>query len=167
MKVRRVIILLIAMLLPLGAMADPESILSPAGPAARKLAQLGWVAFIVFGVVTVVVIGLLIWAVCRRKGSLETHESRSAGGGQSWVVIGGLVIPLIILTGVYVLSLQGTASFPLRDDRTIHPEILVIGHQWWWEVHYLATPDNRAFTTANKFIFQSDNSSTSHCRART
>jgi cytochrome c oxidase subunit 2 len=30
------------------------------------------------------------------------------------------------------------------------PDILVIGHQWWWEVHYLAGDLDQHFTTANE-----------------
>lgn len=150
MKLRRVIFALVAALLPASALAGPESVLNPAGPAAGKLAQLGWVVFIVFGIVTVIVIGLLIWCACRRTGSLESHESWNAGGGQGWIVIGGLMIPIIILCGIYGLSLNRTTAFPLRDGSGIHPEILVVGHQWWWEVHYLAKPKSRCFTTANE-----------------
>ncbi len=30
------------------------------------------------------------------------------------------------------------------------PEILIVGHQWWWEVHYLDARSNDEFTTANE-----------------
>jgi cytochrome c oxidase subunit 2 len=32
----------------------------------------------------------------------------------------------------------------------VKPDIVVIGHQWWWEVHYLAGSPDGEFTTANE-----------------
>ena len=152
MTIGRIALITSAFLLPVAALGTPQSILNTAGPAAAKLAVLGWIVFIVFAVVATIVIGLLIWAVVRRTGSLSEHAPWNEGGGQGWILIGGFAIPFIILCGLYVYSLQGTTAFPLHDDdmAEMHPEILVIGHQWWWEVHYLSKSTDQQFTTASE-----------------
>lgn len=143
-------ILAILLLLPLGACHGPQSILHPGGPAASNLSQVGWVVFIVFSVVAFIVLLLLVWALVRRRGSLDSHAPWNEGGGQAWILIGGFIIPLIILCGIFVFALKRTADFPLNVSKDVNPEIVVIGHQWWWEVQYVAGPMDTHFTTANE-----------------
>ena len=131
-------------------MSSPQSTLSPSGPAAAILAHLGWVVYIVFGIITVTTLVILLLAVLRQRGSLAWHAPWDTGGGQHWVVIGGLLIPIVVLCGIFVLSLERERDFPLRDGRRVTPEIQVIGHQWWWEVHYLTGPADQHFVTANE-----------------
>src|SRR5487761_349000 len=149
MSLRR-LVFLCALLLPLAGCHGPQTIFHPAGPAASLLAWLGSFTFILVGVVAIIVIAILIWSALRRRGRLDEHEPWNAGGGQAWVLVGGLIIPGVILCVVFVMSLVHTTAFPLRGAHAIQPRILVIGHQWWWEVHYVAGPPDRQFVTANE-----------------
>lgn len=130
--------------------SQPQSTMKPAGPAAGMLAQLGWVVYLLFGVTAVIMWVLLAWAVMRRKGSLETHEPWNEGGGQKWVLIGGFAIPFVVLCGIFVLAMERMAAFPIHPAQEITPEIRVIGHQWWWELHYLSGGPSEHFITANE-----------------
>ena len=138
------------LLLPLGGCRGPQSILRPQGPAAAKLAQMGWVVFILFSAITFIVLVVLIWGAVRRRGSLEDHEPWNQGGGQSWVLIGGFAVPMMILCGVFVYTLQGMTEFPIHHNHADPPDIEIIGHQWWWEVHYLSGGASHRFVTANE-----------------
>jgi cytochrome c oxidase subunit 2 len=104
--------------------------------------------------VTIAIMWVLIaWASVRRKGTLEEHAPIDAGGGQGWIAVGGLAIPLAVLCFIFVLGLKLLASFPIHDPMNQHaikPDIVVIGHQWWWEVHYVDGPMDEHFTTANE-----------------
>ncbi len=147
---RRLIILLAA-LLPLAACHGPQSMFNTAGPAAQKLSSLAIFILTIFCVSAGITIFLLLWGVFRQRGSLEEHAPWNAGGGQNWVLYGGLVAPGLILFVVFIFSLVKTTDFPLRDHgKAMHPTILVIGHQWWWEVRYIGGPPDRQFTTANE-----------------
>jgi cytochrome c oxidase subunit 2 len=133
----------------LGGCADVQSILSPAGPAARALANLGWFVLGVLAAVAVVTTVLIVWAAVRRQGSLADHAAPDTGGGLAWVHIGGFLIPIVVLAVVFVLSLTTMAKFPLTATGDGPSEIRVIGHQWWWEVQYLLGPRDQV-TTANE-----------------
>lgn len=128
----------------------PRNTLHPQGPAAGSIATLEWAVLITFCVVALVMWVLLGWAASRRRGTLETHEPWDQGGGQSWIVIGGFAIPVVILFAIFVLGISSLSRFPVHANTEMHPQIRVIGHQWWWEVQYLGQPAERQFTTANE-----------------
>ncbi|MGH9325198.1 MAG: cytochrome c oxidase subunit II [Terriglobia bacterium] len=148
MKLRNLAILLLVF--PLAGCHGPQSILNPGGPAASSLSQVGWVTFILFSVVAFITLVILLWAILRSHGSLDTHLPWTEGGGIRWILIGGFIIPVIVLCGIFVFALVRTSHFPLEITKNIHPEIEVIGHQWWWEVHYIGGPLDTHFITANE-----------------
>ncbi len=129
----------------------PQSMLHPGGRAADKLATLIWIEVITFCAVAFIMWVLLGWASLRRRGSLESHEPYTTGGGQSWILIGGFAIPFVILSAIFVLGIDSMKHFPVNAGmKPEKPEIQVIGHQWWWELQYVAGPLQRHFTTANE-----------------
>ena len=143
----------IALLALLGGCASEYDALSPAGPAARKLADLGWPMLLFFVVTSAVMWGLLLWVAIRRSGTLAEHASPHASGGQRWVAIGGFVIPGIAFGAVFFATLRTMAAFPVDHAHAGHrgePEIRVIGHQWWWEVQYPSPHLPDFFGTANE-----------------
>jgi cytochrome c oxidase subunit II len=115
-----------------------------------------------FVMVTLVMWALIAWGFTKRRGTLAEHEPIDSGGGQAWIAIGGLAMPLLVLTVIFVLGLRLLVAFPIHGtngdmgDKThsgmeaSKPDILIIGHQWWWEVHYLDGAPNEQFTTANE-----------------
>ena len=128
----------------------PQSTLHPAGRASGILAQLGWIVYILFGATAFIMWILLAWACTRKKGSLETHEPWHEGGGQPWILIGGFAIPFVVLCSLFVLAMERMSEFPVHQHHEVTPEIEVIGHQWWWEVHYLSGGPSEQFVTANE-----------------
>jgi cytochrome c oxidase subunit 2 len=139
-----------SLLLLATACTQPQSTLNPGGPAARNLSQIGWVTYLVFGITAFIMWVLLAWAVMRKRGTLAEHEPWHEGGGQKWVLIGGFAIPFVVLSGMFVFMLDRMSQFPVQDQQQINPEIVIIGHQWWWEVRYVGGPVYEHFTTANE-----------------
>jgi cytochrome c oxidase subunit 2 len=154
------------LLLPLilAGCSTAQSTYNPEGHAAHEIAKLSWFMTILFLVVTAVMWVLLFVAVTKRRGTLSEHAPIDSGGGQMWVAIGGLAIPLLILSLIFVLGLRLLSRFPIHGAHGAmdmnhaamnrgeikSPDILVIGHQWWWEVHYLDGGLDQQFTTANE-----------------
>lgn len=127
---------LLVVLLVAGCNAAPDqSALHPAGPAAAEIAWLWWVMLSAFTAVFILVVILMLAAVRQRP---PTDSSTSLDippplGRTGFVVGGGLVLPIIVLTPLYLFSLKSSSS--LRVPQT-GVTIRVIGHQWWWEVRY-------------------------------
>ncbi|HKR26232.1 MAG TPA: cytochrome c oxidase subunit II [Acidobacteriaceae bacterium] len=145
--------LLSPLLLLIAGCQDVQSTYNAQGPAANRIVWLSWLMTILFLVVSVVMWLLIAWAANRRRGTLEEHEPIDVGGGQGWIALGGLAVPLVVLCVLFVLGLRLLASFPIHDPMNQHaikPDIVVIGHQWWWEVRYVDGPTNEHFTTANE-----------------
>ncbi len=143
----------VVMLMPLVAScAGSENMMSPAGPAAARLARLGWVVLGLFVLVSAVMWALVFWTASRRRGSLETHLPWNAGGDQRWITIGGFAIPAVAFATIFVLMLRTMTAFPMGDGEMagMAPAIRIVGHQWWWQVEYLDPSVARQVVTANE-----------------
>jgi cytochrome c oxidase subunit 2 len=152
MAVQRTIRVLAVWLLAVGleSCRQPQSTLNAQGPAARNLAHIGWFVYILFGAVTAIMWGLLLWAAVRKHGTLTEHEPWDTGGGQGWIWVGGFAIPFLVLAGVFVFATERMNEFPIGEHAHYKPQIQVIGHQWWWEVRYIGGPPDTHFVTANE-----------------
>jgi cytochrome c oxidase subunit 2 len=106
--------------------------LHPQGPAAQRINGLWWFMFWIALGVAAVVLGMLLFGLFRRR---KLGEPVDRGGGETAVVILGIVAPAIILTAVFVVSIRdlNALSAPAKTNAMT---ISVIGHDWWWEVRY-------------------------------
>lgn len=145
------------LLLWLTGCASVQSTFNTHGPASNQIAHLSWLMTILFLAVTAVMWVLLGWGFARRRGTLAEHAPIDSGGGQAWIAIGGLAVPLVILSLIFVLGLRLLMRFPLDGGKggnastaMQHPDIEIIGHQWWWEVHYLTGQPYQHFVVANE-----------------
>jgi cytochrome c oxidase subunit 2 len=126
--------------------------MAPAGPAAQRIASLGWFVLITFSVVTVVMWILVFWLAARRKGDLVSHLPFDAPEDRRWIVIGGFTIPVLILATIFIVMLRTMSAFPMGDGE-MNPtgaNVRVTGHQWWWEVEYLQGGVHEHVTAANE-----------------
>lgn len=140
------------MLLALAACEEAPSTLAMRGTTGTEEARLGWYLVIVSAVVVVVVAVLVLVAALRgrRERQLRADEiTAPEGSGLSWVLIGGVIVPTIILLVTFlftVVTLRAVAA-PARPLATT---VRVVGHQWWWEVHYIGRSPDQEVTTANE-----------------
>jgi len=116
--------------------------LDPAGPAAAAIANLWRVMLALSIVIFVGVMATLAVAIWGRR---EDDEGRREKVGRHLVVIGGFLLPAIVILGLmayntYVsVDLEKPPSAPALT-------VSVRSNQWWWHVHY---PDHD-ITTANE-----------------
>jgi cytochrome c oxidase subunit II len=108
------------------------SVLDPHGAGADRVAGLWWLLFWISAVVFAVVAALVLVALVRRRG--DRHTLVRGGGGEALIVLGGVVVPALVLTAVYVVGLRDLRALtvPAATDLTVE----VTGHDWWWEVRY-------------------------------
>ncbi|HVX40628.1 MAG TPA: cytochrome c oxidase subunit II [Gemmatimonadaceae bacterium] len=120
------------------------SIFVTASPDASRIAVLGWVMTIIAAAVFVLVVGLIVAGIARRWRSPLPDGVPLPVSENGWLLGGGLVMPIIILGGVFIASLAVMGA--TKSNRKPYVDIRVIGHQWWWEVRY---PD-QGVVTANE-----------------
>ena len=127
----------------LAGCAGPQDFMHPApGAGANQLAWLGWVACVLFTIVSALVWIALVWIVRRRRGTLAEHAPIEAGGGTNWIVVGGIVVPAIVFAGLFAMQVPAMTKFPMDHGDKALPLIRVIGHQWWFDSEYLSSQPN-------------------------
>jgi cytochrome c oxidase subunit II len=120
-----------------------QSSLNSQGPHAEAVAGLAWILFygaaFVF-VLVAVFAAVALWAPDARRRWMS---------GNGFVVYGGIVFPSVVLTALFLYSLSlARAIAPSGPSPALRIEI--IGHQWWWRVHYLDADGRIDFATANE-----------------
>jgi len=127
-------------------MQSTMNILTSAGPVAAAQVRLGWWLVIV-SVVVIVVVGVLVLvgAFRSRDDAGDRYRIVREGGGIRWIVVGGIIVPAIILAATLAFTIGtevATAAPPADPSVTVE----VIGHRWWWEVKYAGAPSHTVVT---------------------
>ncbi len=136
------------LVLVLAACTRDQSVVDPAGPQSRQIAQLFWAMTSAGSVIFAIVILMLALAMWRTRSGGEPRPL-SWRQSRNLVLLAGVVVPSIVLFGFVFASAQADRASQARlpaDALTIE----VTGHQWWWEVHYVAPDGTRIATTANE-----------------
>jgi cytochrome c oxidase subunit 2 len=121
--------------------------LNPQGPGAAHISSLWWLMFWLGTIIFVLVIVLLVAALIRgRRAAHVDGPPPDEGGdtGRSWIIRGGLIMPLIVLAVVFGYTIYTLAAISPSGDAAL--KIKVTGRRWWWEVSY---PD-KGITTADE-----------------
>ena len=125
--------LVVASTLLLGACTTEGGVLDPDGAGARDISVVWWYMFWAATAVFVLVVVVMAVALVRRPRS----SSADAGAGnrrrERWFILGGgLVLPAVVLTPLFVLNIETILDLPDSGELTVE----VIGHQYWWEYRY-------------------------------
>lgn len=129
-----------------GPPALAQGSFDPRGPIAEELAALWWVMLAISVVVFGIFLAALGYAVFRRRdGGIADQIEEISLTPSRWIILGGVVLPVIVLTVVFILTIDTmrSATPDLPDDPVV---IEVTGHQWWWEIRY----QGQEFATANE-----------------
>jgi cytochrome c oxidase subunit 2 len=131
--------------------AESPSMFRTAGPAAEQIARLGWLFTIVAVVVTVIVTAVLFAALYRRRPDRTNgvEPSGNPRGPVRWIIIGGVVLPAIILVVCFVFTLITQAAIASPPRPTV-AAVQVTAHRWWWEVRYPGMGADQTVVTANE-----------------
>jgi len=123
-----------------------SSIFSSVTASAERITRLTWFMIILAAIVYAVVMALMIVAM-RRNRRAPRDEVNLSDPGTKWVVIGGLIMPAVVLSAVLVFSL-----WAMGRERVERPALTidVTGHQWWWEANYRFADLPNQFRTANE-----------------
>jgi cytochrome c oxidase subunit 2 len=139
-------------LLALGACSGVQTMLDPAGQQARDIDLIWRLMLLVCGIMYLLVLGFLAWALWRARRRLPDEgvppkhtpaDAKLERGLTGWT--GLIAAGLVLLTTVSFLvdrSLAEAGPDPLH--------IRVTANQWWWNVEYQGDTPSADFTTANE-----------------
>jgi cytochrome c oxidase subunit 2 len=123
--------------------SERQSALAPRGPGAAQIAQLSWVLFAT-GTVILLAVLVILWLAI--YGSAPTRARLARPGA---VVVGGIALPAVVLTGLLGYGIWLTRGSVLAPGGVDPVRIEVVGEQWWWRVAYL-TSDHGRVSSANE-----------------
>ena len=108
-------------------------VLNPGSPQARSIFDLGIVTGIILAIIFVIVAGIIVFALMRfrwREGEPDPHQL----AGNRTVEIVWTAIPCLIVLALFALTAR---TMSLSDPPPApEPDLVVTGHQWWWEGRY-------------------------------
>jgi cytochrome c oxidase subunit II len=117
------------------------SIFDRQGSEADRIAGVWWLMFTLAAVVYVVVAGFIVYASTRGR---RRRGVPSRLRDNSFIWIGGVAAPIVILAVLAVVTVSTTAA--LRKPTGDALRVDVTGKLWWWDVRY---PDT-SIVTANE-----------------
>lgn len=123
-----------------GCSGDPSA-LNPRGQGASEIANLWWLMLILGTAVAVLVVALLVGTWWRGRRPVRPHEHDEATAearGRRWILLGGVVLPVVILVPLSFVTVRTGARLAGAQD-TGELIIEVTGHQFWFEVRYPGT----------------------------
>ena len=126
----------------------PMSIFGAGGDGGRRISGLAWFMIVTAAVVYAITMAIMLVALSRnRRRDPATVDMSEPGTG--FIVWGGGVMPVFVLTAVFIAGLAAMGRFPAAASARA-PHFTIVGHQWWWQVNYDDPSTPGSFTTANE-----------------
>jgi cytochrome c oxidase subunit 2 len=137
----------------------------PQSPQAQSIANLFGIVSIVAVLILLLVIGLVVFAMIRFR-SRGKMEPQSVTHDRTQLEITWTALPILILAVVFglTLSTMQKSDPPAAAGQT--PDVIVIGHQWWWEIHYpkagVVTANEVHMAAGQRYLFQFESADVIH-----
>jgi cytochrome c oxidase subunit II len=124
-------------------MAPSGSIFSPVSPHAEAISHLFVTTLWICAVIFAVVAGLVGYSLVRYRWREGDRDPAQLAGNKTIEIV-WTVIPFGIVLLLFGLTLQAMerSDPPVTGD----PDLIVVGHQWWWEIR----DPKHGFVTANE-----------------
>ena len=113
----------------------PLGVFSPHAPSTQIIAGLFSHLLILLAAVFALVAGLVGYAVIRYRGRAGEGEPAQTFGSRK-LEIAWTVIPLAIVIVLFALTVSAMARIDAPSDPGRPPDLVVTGHQWWWDARY-------------------------------
>ncbi len=114
------------------------SMLDPHGNESNRVANDWWLMFALAAAVYAIVAGMVVFAVLRgrRKATAAVGVSGddSPKRDNGFVVVGGILVPVVILAVLAVVTVTTTNGVRQRQSGALR--ITVNGERWWWDIEY-------------------------------
>jgi len=110
--------------------------LDPQSPQARAIFNLGIISTVIFVLIFVIVAGTIVYAMFRFRGREGEPDPKQIAENKI-VEITWTLIPFLIVLFLFGLTLRAMSSVDPPPAPT--PDLVVTGHQFWWQADYPAS----------------------------
>src|SRR4051794_39192183 len=116
---------------------SPTNIFTPASTPADSIFGLSIFVLLNVAAIFVIVFALLTYVVVRfRSGRSEDPREPVQVYGSTQVEVAWTVIPVLIVLALFLAAARVIASVQAPPQRPGALEVIVTGHQFWWEYRY-------------------------------
>lgn len=136
----------------------------PATPGARLIGRLGNGFLLAATAMTLLVIVLTIWITRRYRQSRNPGEPLQSIGNRR-LEIAMIGVPLLLVTGFFFWSMH-TMNTILPEGQGHAPDVIITGHQWFWEAVYpgasVVTANEIHLPTGRRLLLQLNSADVIH-----
>jgi cytochrome c oxidase subunit 2 len=116
---------------------SPTNIFAPASTPAKTIFDLSLFVYAVVAGIFLVVFTLLVYSVIKfRKRPGDDSREPAQVYGSNQVELAWTVIPCLIVLALFMATARVIATVQAVSPAKNGPEVVVIGHQFWWEYRY-------------------------------
>jgi cytochrome c oxidase subunit 2 len=106
---------------------------SPASQNTEAIYHLWMISLAIFGLIFVSVTGLIVYSVMKYRWREGEPDPEQVPGSKTveviWTVVPFCIVVLLFILTVRTMAVSDPAPAP-------QPDLVVTGHQWWWEAYY-------------------------------
>jgi cytochrome c oxidase subunit 2 len=113
-----------------------SSVFDTASSQAAAISDLFRMVLVICGVILLIVVGMVGVGLIRFRHRPDAGEPRPYFGNLKLELI-WTAGPILIIIWLFVLTAHGMRQADPTANQ--QPDLIVIGHQWWWEVRYPQT----------------------------
>jgi cytochrome c oxidase subunit 2 len=138
----------------------------PNSPLASSITTLLIVTLVIGSVVFLIVLGPTLYSYIRFRVRPGDDEEPYQNLGNTPMEIAWTVTPAVLLATLFGLTLMTMhrSDPPIPDNA--QPDLIVTGHQWWWEVQYpdsgIVTANEIHIPTGKQLLVQVDSADVIH-----
>ncbi len=108
---------------------------TPWSPQAHDINALFWWLIGLSAVIFAIVLGVIVVALVRDRARPGAGEPVQRFGSTR-VEVAWTVAPLVTLVVIFVFTVRTMRAVDPPAPPSAQPDLIVVGHQWWWEVRY-------------------------------
>jgi cytochrome c oxidase subunit 2 len=104
-------------------------------PQTHTIVSLFAGVLILSAIIFLLVAGLVAYSLVRYRARAGAGEPPRVFGSAKLEFV-WTAIPLVIVSGLFVLTIRAMAVIDAPDEPGRAPDLVVTGHQWWWSAKY-------------------------------
>ncbi len=139
----------------------------PVSPQGKSISDLFIIILLIGAAVFLLVFGLVVYSIIRfrRRTVTDTGEPRQISGNTKLELTWTAGTALVIL-GLFIPTLLVMESSDPAVPKDAQPDVVIVGHQWWWEYRYpkanVTTANEMYMPTGTKFLARLESSDVQH-----